>query len=453
MDISDFSGVGDDDQQLEELLEELLEVAAGKLAETNPPKKRVSQLQGRDGYAEYEQIERTDLGSAIAAIDWLEDYDEAIRFAEHLNEKYDEEINEHYLYKLLLDAFGKEGGQLGTYQEDVDQIASNVIADIHGQGKAELRAPIEGLNIENDAVNVSDTIEIRNCQEGEVIGEDEIPVSTESIVGTNRIFDDSYLRVEFGEDDLLAKRPIQAIDLYTAVINLSVGGWTQAARMYITPLTYGMGEWKRPIPTGTESGFPVDVDKEHGPQIGASFSLLEPFFQLSSEQLEPPFSAIHNFRSPINIAISHYGRSVQMWAMPDSSVAFAILGLESLFIQHTTGTTPSKDVPRFAGLLIGNTVDEFDPLTIAEYVDEGYNLRNTWAHGSLSESEPNELPRILWSILRASIFVFAWLDTNTSLLDEGLPLSEALIDQPTRTTLEEELDRFDLSDYMPVHRP
>lgn len=453
MDISDFAGVGDDDQQLKELLEELLEVAAGKLAEANPPKKRVSQLQGRNGYAEYKQIERTDFGRAIAAIDWLEDCDEAIRFAEHLTEEYDEEINEHYLYKLLLDAFGKEGMELGSYHEDVNQIASNVIADIHGQGKAELRAPIEGLNIETDTVNVSDVIEIRNCQEGEVIGEDEIPVSTESIVGTNRIFDDSYLRVEFGEDNLLAKRPIQAIDLYTAVINLSVGGWTQAARMYITPLTYGMMEWKRPIPTGTESGFPVDVDKEHGPQIEASFSLLEQFFQLSSEQLEPPFSAIHNFRSPINIAISHYGRSVQMWAIPDSSVAFAILGLESLFIQHTTGTTPSKDVPRFAGLLIGNTVDEFDPLTIAEYVDEGYNVRNTWAHGSLSESEPNELQGILWSILRASIFVFAWLDTNTSLLDEGLPLSEALIDQPTRTTLEEKLDRFDLSDYMPVYRP
>ncbi len=307
------------------------------------------------------------------------------------------------------------------------------------------------MNLETDVVRIRDNVEVRDYEDGKELGEDSMPVLSDTLGGPHRVYDDAYLRIEFPEDDLLAKVPMQAIHLYTAAISLSLGGWVRDIRTYIKPITYGMFEWGREISSGRESGFSVDIGEEHGPRIRAALDLLEPYFGLASEPYEPPYAAIHNFSGPSNIAISHYGRAIQMWGIPDNSVTFAILGLESLYIQHTSEETPSKDVPRFAGFLIGNTVDEFEPLTIADYINEGYDLRNQWAHGGKPGAEPSELQGLLWSILRASIFVFYWLDTNTSLLNEGLPLNEALIDRDTREDLKEELDGFNLTDYMEVY--
>jgi hypothetical protein len=448
MDISDLSGAADSDDQLEEFLHELLEAASERLDGIELPRTQVSQLQGKGGHAEHVQVERPSLQMAVGDIQWLEDVDEAIAFVDHVEDEYNESLDEHYLSKMFVDAFGRDGQDLDSFEEKEDRIANNVVADIHGQGRAELIAPLEGLNMETDVVRIRDNVEIRNYEDGMVLGENSIPVLSDTLGGPYRIYNDAYLRIEFTEDDMLSDPSMQAMHLYTAAISLSLGGWVRDIRTYIKPITYGMFELGRELSSGRESGFSVDIDEEHGPQIRNALNLLEPYFDLADEQYEPPYAAIHNFSGPANIAISHYGRAIQMWSIPDNSVTFAILGLESLYIQHTSGETPSKDVPRFAGFLIGNTVDEFEPLSIADYINEGYELRNQWAHGGKPGGEPSELQGLLWAILRASIFVFYWLDTNTSLLDEGLPLDEALIDEDTREEVTEELDGFDLTDYM-----
>jgi len=152
----------------------------------------------------------------------------------------------------------------------------------------------------------------------------------------------------------------------------------------------------------------------------------------------------------VNVAICHYGRSVRAYGLPQSSVTSAIMGLESLFVQQTSGATPSNDVPRYAGFLIGNTVAGLDPLSVAQKVEEGYELRNQWAHGGHVDYEPSPLQSDLWKILRLAIIIFAWMDSNTPLLDEGLLLENALVDDKTRDAFYQELDQLDVLDYCVV---
>jgi len=450
MDISDFADVADSDDQLEELVHDLLNAAAEILVDVDLPRAQVSELQGTGGEAKHVRIERPSLGPVVGDIDWLDDVDEAIAFAEHLETRYDYAIDQHYLSNLFKDAFGRAGQHLDTYPEHEERISNNVIADVHGQGKAELIAPLGGLDIETDRVRIRDGVEVRNFEDGVVLGEDSIPLMSDTFGGRHRVYNDSYLRIEFTEDDLLAKVPMQAINLYTLAISLSLGGLVRDLRTYITPITYSMHRWGRKMSSGQPTGFGVEINDKKRPQIQGTLELLEPYFELSSEPYETPYAAFYNFSGPGNLAISHYGRAINTWSIPDNTVTFTILGLESLFIQHTAGETPSRDVPRYAGFLIGNAVDMFDPLTVADYISSGYELRNQWAHGGKPDSEPSELEAWLWAILRAAIYIFYWLDTHTSLLDQGLPLGDALIDGETRKSVKAELDTFDVTEYMEV---
>lgn len=452
MDLSDFSGVGDSDDRLQNLLHEFLDSAADELDRKDIPEKQVSQLQARDGYAEHKEIKRPDLSTLIAGIDWLKDCDEAIRFSDHLTSEYNEDIDEHYISNLLVDAYGVEGENLDSYDDRIGEMKDKIIMDVNDIGKAELIAPLDGLKIEANQIPITKDIVVKSFKEGETLGEDSIPLLTDSLIGDERVYNDSYLRIEFKEDNELTNNPEQAIELYTMALSLSLGGWVQAARIYIDSITYKMVNRQLPLVSGRRKSYSTRIDPKNASQIQETLRLLSQYYYLTPEQYEPPFSAMYNFRPPINIAISHYGNSIQMWEIPHISVTFAIIGLESLYLQHTAGNTASSEVPPFVGFLLGNTVKEFDPLTIANYVDEGYHFRNQWAHGSKSSDEPSDLQKKLWGVLRASIVVYGWLDSNTSKLDQDLAISDAFIDESTRDSLKNELDRFSLSDYMPVRQ-
>lgn len=96
-------------------------------------------------------------------------------------------------------------------------------------------------------------------------------------------------------------------------------------------------------------------------------------------------------------------------------------------------------------------MDEFDPLTSAERLNEGYELRNQWARGGKRGGGPSKLEGLPWSVLRTSILVFYWLDTHTPLFNEGLPLDNALIDEETRASVNEERSSFDPTEHLVAH--
>lgn len=346
MDISDFAEVVDSDDQFEELVHDLLETAADILDDVDLPQTQVAELQGKGGKARHVRIERPSIGPVVRDVEWLDDIDAAIAFADHLDAEYDYSIDQHYLTNLFTDAFGRGGQGLDSFEDREDRITKNIIADVHGQGKADLIAPLGGLDIETDQVRIRDGVQVHDYEDGVVLGEDSLPIVSDTLGGRHRVYNDSYLRIEFTEDDLLAKAPMQAINLYTLAISLSLGGLVRDLRTYITPITYSIDKWGRKMSSGQPTGFGVEITEENGPQIAATLDLLEPYFQLSSEPYETPYAAIYNFSGPGNIAISHYGRAINTWSIPDNTVTFTILGLESLFIQHTAGETPSRDVPR-----------------------------------------------------------------------------------------------------------
>ena len=450
MDISDFSDVANSDDQLENHLREFLDRASDRLDGRDIPSTTVSQLQAKDGYAEHKEIKRPDLGNLIAEIDWLEDCNEAIQLSNFLEKEHRMEIDAHYISKLLVDAFGNNGADLNSYSGKIGEIEDKIVMDANGIGKAELIAPLDGLKIETDCVMVNQDIEIRNFKDGEILGEDSLPVLTGSLTGDERVYDHSYLHIEINESDELYKSPEQAIELYTMGLSLSLGGWIQASRIYINSVSYKMVNRQLPLVPGGRKSYSTKIDSKNASQVQKTLSLLKQYYNLTDQQYDPPFSAMYDFQPPTNIAIGHYGNSVQMWKIPHISVTFAIIGLESLYLQHTAGNTASSEVPQFVGFLLGNTVNEFDPLTISEYVAKGYHFRNQWAHGSKSSHEPSDLQTKLWSILRASIVVYGWLDSNTSILNHGLAISDAFVDESTRNSLKDELDQLNLGDYMPI---
>lgn len=117
MDISDFADVADSDDQLEELVHDLHDAAADILVDVDLPRTQVSELQGTGGEAKHVRIERPSLGPIVRDVEWLDDIDEAIDFADHLSEEYDYSIDQHYLTNLFKDSFGRAGQHLDSYQE------------------------------------------------------------------------------------------------------------------------------------------------------------------------------------------------------------------------------------------------------------------------------------------------------------------------------------------------
>lgn len=250
MDLSDLSGAADSDNKLEDLLHELLEAASEQLADGDLPHTLVSQLQGKGGHAKHIRLERPSLGKAAGDISWLDNVEEAVAFVDHVEDEYDKSLDNFYLCKLFVDAFGNEGQYLDSFEDHEDRIATNVIADINGRAKAELIAPLEGLNTETNVVRICDDVEIRDYEDDVVLGEESVPVLSDTLGGRHRVYNDAYLQVEFTEDDMLAKEPMQAVNLYTTAISLALGGWVRDIRVYVNPITYGMFEWRRELSSG-----------------------------------------------------------------------------------------------------------------------------------------------------------------------------------------------------------
>ena len=449
MDISDFRDVGDRDEELRHLVRNLLESAAAELQDVQLPEKQVWQLRpDEDGEATFKAVERPDLGQVITAIDWFSDVEAAAAFRSYLEDEYGREIHQGYFKRLLLDAFGKTGERIDSYSSKLDGVYSNVVADLHGQSKGEYIAILYGLQVEGDAVQISDRVEARSFRAGEVIAEEDVEKPA-ALIEAHEIFHNSYLRVEYTQDDMLARMPDKGINLYTVALGLSLGGWIRVPQFYLKPISYDMHELGHRV-RGETGSLEAELTEANSAQVENTLSLLRPFHKPTTRKLSHPWSIPYNFNPPVNVATCHYGRSVRALGLPQSSVTSAIMGLESLFVQHTSGTTPSNDVPRYAGFLIGNTVDGLDPLMVAQKIEDGYELRNQWAHGGHMDREPSPLQSDLWEILRFAIIIFAWMDSNTSLLDEGLPLADALVDDKTRDAFYQELEPMDVSDYCVV---
>lgn len=449
MDISDFSEVGDRDEKLRRLVEELLESAAAELQDAQLPEKQVWQLRSdEDGKATFKAVERPDLGQVLLEIDWFSDVEAAVAFRSYLEDEYDREIRRRYLRRLLLDAFGKTGERIDSCDSELDRVYSNVVADLHGQSKGEYIAILYGLQVDGDAVQISDRVEARSFRAGEVLAEGDAGKPA-ALIEAHEMFHYSYLRIEYTQNDVLARVPDKGINLYTVALGLSLGGWIRVPQFYLKPISYDMHELGHRF-RKESNPLEAELTETNSVQIENMLSLLRPFHEPTTREFSHPWSIPYNFKPPVNVATCHYGRSVRAYGLPQSSVTSAIMGLESLFIQHTRGTTPSNDVPRYAGFLIGNTVDGLDPLTVAQKTEEGYDLRNQWAHGGHVDREPSPLQSDLWKILRLAITIFAWMDSNTSLLDGGLPIEDALVDDQARDAFYQKLDQLDVSDYCVV---
>lgn len=446
MDISDFSEVGDRDEKLRLLVRELLESAAVELQNTQLPEKQVWQLRSdEDGKATFKAVERPDLNQAISTIDWFSDVEAAVAFQSHLEDEYDREIRHGYLKRLLLDAFQKTGERIDSYDSELERVYSNIVADLHDQSKGECIAILYGLRVIGDAIQISDRVEAQSFRAGEVIAEEDAEKPA-ALINAHEEFHYSYLRIEYTQDDVLARIPTMGINLYTVALDLSLGGWIRVPHFYLNPISYDIHELAHRFRNEVNS-FEAELTEANSKKVENTLSLLRPYHEPTTCEFSSPWSIPYNFKLPVNVAICHYGRSVRAYGLRQSSLTSAIMGLESLFVQQTSGTTPSNDVPQYAGFLIGNTVDGLDPFSVAQKIEEGYEHRNQWAHGGHVDHETSPLQLDLWKILRLSIIIFAWMDTNTSLLDEGLLLENALVDDKTRNAFYQELDPLDISDY------
>jgi hypothetical protein len=161
------------------------------------------------------------------------------------------------------------------------------------------------------------------------------------------------------------------------------------------------------------------------------------------------------FEFPIQMAIDHLNTSLQNYKNYNSSITFAVIGLESIYKKCIKKENMSNmDVARFAGLLLGIVSNHFEPKEVNSEIVSAYNTRNNWVHGGTpSGTTSHKHQKELWDYLRCSIILFSFLKYQGAIrIDSLLEVDDALIDLDERMNLERELSDFRFLDYLYLER-
>lgn len=158
------------------------------------------------------------------------------------------------------------------------------------------------------------------------------------------------------------------------------------------------------------------------------------------------------FRHQISVALEHYNTSLSNRTQPSASIAFSVIGLESLFKHYSVGSsTSSNQVSLYAALLLGLATDRFDSVSVKSEIDEAYGARSDYVHGGQGSPENGKTKQErMWDYLRSSIVIFTFLKNTGRLPSEGLNLENALIDPSCRKRLETKLSQFKLGHHIRI---
>ena len=426
-------------EELEDLVSDLIEVFASNISRENLDKEDYSaQVWNKDGGVTTRVLRGRWLAEYLRPIP-LDEVDEVEHLKTYLQKERDFNIGNTEIFNLIIDALGEVGEDINDWKNKVPEIVSKLEYDINGQSKIRTRTLLGGLFVEND-IKIEDGVWLRAPTDNEILykGRASIGDGLSSIL----LHSPALLELEvsageeaFNERSVLKRKELVGIMKLYGRANVS------EISTFREPITYsGMTGYSENMENRARNPSynfnPIEVKRFQN-----LWNLLEEYTESRGSQ----------YSYPIGIAMNHYDESLNKRTSTLSSISFSIIGLESLYRRGTKGSSTSKDIARFCGIVLSEVVDSWDAVEIKETIEEAYQFRNSWAHGDRhSDNNQSQVQRRLWDYLRASIVVFAWLDSRGILDENRLELERSMIDLSQRRELEATLGNLSIIDYLPI---
>jgi len=435
-------------EELAKHIENFIEVAEQKLSEQNIGEVEYRVLTvNHSGVFIYRLARQKPVGAYLGRAVGFFDYKEAQEFGKYLSKQSSlfheadpRRNNRNFYINILIDAFGPHGERIDDWRDRLGEIQNRVEADMVGRPRARRKCLLAGIQVTED-IKLSESCWLRSPTPGEVVYEEMIDASSLMGMGTRDTgFASAILEIETVEDrEAINEVRLSKTRFYTSLLRLYGCANTHTTLSIDEPITYNL------------HGGRSSSRNRRGSNPNYTFNAIDvERFNRLSELLEK-YDQGREFSSPVSLPIEHLDDSLERRASFQDSVSFSIIGIESLYKQHTQGSTSNNDVGRFCGLVLSQVSRDMDALSVKSTINEAYGIRNTWAHGGRAGSDGNKkLQQSLWDYLRCSIIVFAWLDQQGCLSSGNLDLESALIDERQRERIKAQLEGLDIKDYLPI---
>lgn len=471
MDPFDFIDENNRTDELHILLRKYLLTCSTELQGEPVRTNRLRRYTGAGNTVDVDEIEVVQYSHAIQMRDAFLDTDAGTALRTHLVDEHDFEPSTTYLSNLLqhafreLDAVAVTENQSGAgelalqvdvdnaelLQEVVDECVSILTADIHEQHQYTLRLALTGPTVENGTVEIDETHRLRGLDDGLLLGKERVS-DTSANTGrrTNPKSWTAAAEIDMSTQHPFSDHPEIAGEFLAITLSVFSRSWIAVKNIYTVNRSFYERMNIFP-PAGETDASLTDIELQHGPKISALMQLLRPYCDASTTLRQSnPYFIKELFTSPINLALHHYGGALIRSNLSQSSTGLTLFGLEALYKQFTEGSTPAHDVARYAAFTISQATEDMDPSKILADIDDAYEYRNGWAHGTRTGEIPEELQNRMFDYLRYAIVLFAWADTHTDLMTPHLDIESAFIDEDARTEFSDSLNEFDLTDYLRV---
>lgn len=445
-DLSSISSSDDIDEEIRELLRFAREFISQNEIPTVTTQSLVAANQNRLTYSTYDQ---TSIGQLISGSKKeISKSKETNEFVEKVKEIYGFEIGINYITRILSRAFqAKDNGRIRTV-DSVYDIKNRVVLDSLGKSKTETTMLISGV-IPSESLKLSNQIWIH-------------PLDKIDAIQLNRVHDAGsaqpgrikYLHCTAVIRYISQRKPYYELD--DIAITGTENKILQALKLYgpsdaqsIMSISHPITYWgvRRISESRSLGGLTrCHINATDARRVSNVYDLISKYYD--DDDLR--------FKSPFELPLGHFNTAVERKNSFQSSISFAIIGLESLFKQCTAGSRQSsKEISLYVALLLGLSSNRFHPPTVLREVGHAYNARNTWVHGDDSSNQASiDTQKEIWDYLRASIVVFCHLASRGKInMNSKINLEMPLVDKYARMWLEQESSVMRLHDYLKLDRP
>lgn len=437
-----------DDSELYSKFQEFIEAAAEVITEQEVPIIPVHVVKARDDFFQTETQRRRSLVHLIRERFRTLDHEVALEeekaFKSYLEAEYDVNISSQFA-PLYTAVFGESCEYIDCYEERMEAEYEKLKRNLEsGTVTYFVKSFLNGIDLEDEVVDISDTIRLREPTDEDLTYEVEslleVLPNISSSVPHSDIINSVVLEFEIEAPlgALAGSGQIQLKNLCTALRLFDTGNVSQMRTEYDPETILGAFHSSRPASESRSSLPSSTVQSGDGDQIRELYELISPHYDTEERDYDYPISA----------AIDHFETSLEKRTYTRESVTFGVIGLEALY-GGRKGT-----VTAYCPLLLGTVSEEFEAMTVRENLRSAYrDHRNQWAHGGRRKSGGKEVQGAVWDYLRSSIVIFLAISDskpfNKKERDKLRSLLEkATIDEEGRKELVERTKDLDLNEFL-----
>lgn len=355
------------------------------------------------------------------------------------------DIDDRYIYNIVRVCFNYHRISDRNCEYDVDEIYNNIVLDSEGKSKTRGFYFVQSVNVENEII-IDNNLRILPIRKADGIYKERI----DGLASTHGSpiswgFPTSIIRLDVTNSpkyDAINASQAASIDFLIKLLRILGPSNADVCFSKIEPVSYlDTGR------TSTNSGrdthpklkfSPIDIKR-----LKNLRNLLEEYYDGNSRE----------FTSFFSVPFQHYDTSIEQRTRQHSSIAFSVIGLESLYKQNTKSELKSsKGIALNAAFVLGSAIDSLDPHTVKQDVLDAYNKRNNFVHGDHgSENTEKRQQHRMWDYLRFSLVIFTILHSRGIISQNaGLNLDDSYINQDERGKVQRQLRNIDLNSYVQI---